>query len=217
MGFNSGFKGLILATASIVTTIFNSLVIEKKTCYRGILNCNVMVSLPLIATGTVGNILTKSKGHSLYFRAFTVRSILGEKLKIYTKFRLYETFQVNNQRFNEIENWAGSSAPFLCGVRKTSIVAFIYYLLFPALYLASRPLLPEGRAGIAWDHQSSKFSVPPSNRYSASRHTLLLPPPPLPSHLLLPPPHYLPFLCTLQKARDYHMSAASSADCKLYG
>ena len=76
----------------------------------------------------------------------------------------------------------GSSAPFICRVRKTSIVASLYYLLFPALYLASRPLLPEGRAGIAWDHQSSIFSLPLSNRYSAS---LLLPPLLLPSPLLL--------------------------------
>ena len=81
----------------------------------------------------------------------------------------------------KLKTGLGSSAPFLCGMRKTSIVASFYYLLFPALYLASRPLLPEGRAGIAWGHQSSKFSVPPTNRYSAPRHTLLLPPLPLPS------------------------------------
>ena len=63
-----------------------------------------MVALPLIAAGTVGKILTNSKEHSLYFWAFTVRSVLGET-KIYT-FRHYETFQAHNQQFNKIENWA---------------------------------------------------------------------------------------------------------------
>jgi hypothetical protein len=98
---------LVIATATILTTIFNSLVIEKKTSNSLILNCIVMVALPLIAAGTVGNILTKSKGHSLYFRAFTIRSILGEtKLKICTKFHHFEHIPVHNQRFNKIENWA---------------------------------------------------------------------------------------------------------------
>ena len=95
----------------------------------------------------------------------------------------HSTYTTNDSA--KLKTGPGSSAPLLCGVRKTSIVASRYYLVFPALYLASMPLVPEGRAGIAWDHQSSKFSVSHSNRYSASRHTLLLPPPPLSSPLLV--------------------------------
>ena len=85
---------LALATASIMTTIFNSLVTEKKrTSNSRILNCTVVVALPLKAAATVANILTKSKEHSLYFRVFTVGSVLGQKkLKICTKFLHYETF-----------------------------------------------------------------------------------------------------------------------------
>jgi hypothetical protein len=90
-----------------MTTIFNYLVTEKKrTNNSRIVNCTVMVALPLTAAGAVGNILTKSKGHSLYFRAFTITSVLGEKkLQNCTK-RHYETFDVHNQRFSKIENWA---------------------------------------------------------------------------------------------------------------
>jgi hypothetical protein len=145
-----------------------------------------MVALPLIASGTVDNILTKSKVKSLYFRAFTITSMLGEKKpQNCTKFRHYETFQVHNQRFSKIENWARKLSSLALRSAEKSIVASRCYLVFPALYLASRPLSPEGRAGIAWDHQSSTFSGSSTNRYSASRHTLLLPLPPHPSPLLV--------------------------------
>jgi hypothetical protein len=151
---------LDLATASIISTILNSLVRENKNTNNcRVPDCTVTVALPLIAAGPAGSILTKSKGHSLYFRAFTVTTVLGVKKLhnfVITKHSKYTTNDKTKSK-----NGPGSSAPSLRGVRKTSIVASLYYLLFPALYLASRPCLPEGRAGIAWDHQSSTFSIPP--------------------------------------------------------
>jgi len=87
-------KSLVLATSSVMTTIFNSLVTEKKGTNNGlILNCTAMVALLLTAAGTVGNILTKSKVYNLYFRTLTITSVVGQmKLQNCTKFRHYETF-----------------------------------------------------------------------------------------------------------------------------
>ena len=119
----------------------------------------------------------------------------------------------------KLKTGPGSSAPLLCGVWKTSIVASRYYLVFPTLYLASRPLLPEGRAGIAWDHQSSKFlSLTLIDTVRLVTHYFCL-------HLLL---FLLPSLCSLYSpssslssifvytTKGQHLSAASAADCELY-